>query len=459
MSKGSSNNINPWELNNPRAMAVRTLERVSNGAYSNLQLNQSIKQAKLEARDVQLMTNIVYGVIQRRLTLDYWLQPFIGKAKIDNWVRELLYTAVYQTNFLDKVPAHAIFDETITIAKRRGHDGIRKFVTGVLHAIERQGLPDFNAIPDEIERLSIANSLPVWLVTELKAELGWEKTVAIAESINDAPAQSARVNTAVTDVAAVTKMLEEEGFTVTPSEVTPDGLLLHGGHVASSQVFAEGLITMQDESAMLMAPALGVQPSDRVLDAAAAPGGKTTQLATYLNAAQGGQVTALDIHEHKVKLIQQNAERLHVADRVKPMKLDARKVDEQFADESFDRILVDAPCSGFGLLRRKPEIRYGKSLADSQSLQKIQLAILDAIADKLKVGGRLVYGTCTILQLENEDVIAKFLQLHPEFALITTPLAFDLAVHDEQGMVHMFPDDFDSDGFFIATLEKRSTNK
>lgn len=457
MTKGNNDTIASWELSNTRALAIRTLERVQNGAYSNLQLNQMIKQSKLEGRDVTLLTTIVYGVIQRRMTLEFWLKPFVKDPnKLDPWVRELLYTAIFQLAFLDKVPKHAIFDETITIAKRRGHDGVRKFVTGVLHAIDRQGLAEFETIADPIERLSIETSLPQWLIKQLEQELGFEKMEKIARSVNDAPAQSARVNLAVTTVSAAIERLIEEGFAVERSKVAPEALILHGGHVASSESFQDGWVTLQDESAMLMAPSLQIQPADQVLDAAAAPGGKTTQIATYLDATLGGKVTALDIHDHKVALINQNAERLHVADRIEALKLDARKVDEQFADQTFDRVLVDAPCSGFGLLRRKPEIRYGKTMADSMSLQKVQTAILDAVADKLKVGGRLVYGTCTILRIENEDVIDQFLAKHTEFKLVPTYTEFGLNASDDRGMVHMFPDDFASDGFFIATLEKQA---
>ncbi len=274
MSKGKSNVIAGWEQKNPRALAVRALEKIQNGAYSNLQLNQIIKQSQLEERDIHLMTTMTYGVIQHRLTLEYWLHPFVADwKKLDAWVKELLYISLFQMEYLDKVPNHAIFDEAIAIAKRRGHDGTRKFVTGVLHAIDRQGVRAIDDITDPVQRLSIAASLPVWLIEELTAELGVEKATAIAGAINEAPAQSARVNLAVTTVAAATTALEAEGFTVTPSKVVPEALLLHGGHVASSQAFQDGLVTLQDESAMLMAPSLQIEPGNHVLDAAAAPGG------------------------------------------------------------------------------------------------------------------------------------------------------------------------------------------
>ncbi|MGO3468270.1 MAG: 16S rRNA (cytosine(967)-C(5))-methyltransferase RsmB [Weissella hellenica] len=456
MSNKTNQKIANWEQTNPRALAVRVLEKVNDGAYSNLQLNSVIKQANLSEKNVHLMTTMVYGVIQHRLTLEYWLKPFVKRPqKLNPWVRELLFISLYQMQYLDKIPDHAIFDEAINLAKRRGHDGIRKFVTGVLHAIQRQGLPDIKVIDDPVEQLSIQSSLPIWLIQTLQDQLGWEKTVAIAGAINGAPAQSVRINHAVTTGSEVTGLLEEAGFNVEPSHVTPDALLVSGGHVASSQLFKDGLLTLQDESAMLMVPSLAVTPTDQVLDAAAAPGGKTTQIATYLDVTQGGKVTALDIHEHKAKLIKENALRLHVADRIETQVLDARKVDEKFANETFDRILVDAPCSGFGLLRRKPEIRYEKSLDDSYQLQKVQKAILDAVANKLKKGGRLVYGTCTILKTENEDVIDAFLADHDNFRLVPTQTALDLDALDERGMLHIYPDDFGSDGFFVATLVKQ----
>jgi 16S rRNA (cytosine967-C5)-methyltransferase len=296
--------------------------------------------------------------------------------------------------------------------------------------------------------------MPEWLVESFLNDYGQERTEQLLTSVNEAPKQSARVNTVMNTVEEAIETLTAEGFTVERSAVSPVGLLLSGGHVASSDAFANGLVTLQDESAMLMAPAMTLTENMQVLDAAAAPGGKTTQIATYLDPAQGGMVTALDIHEHKVSLIEDNAARLAVAKQVDARLLDARKVDEAFEDATFDRILVDAPCSGFGLLRRKPEIRYDKSIEDSQNLQRIQLAILDAVADKVKVNGDIVYGTCTILKLENTDVVDAFLATHDDFEVVPTFLDNDLDVRTADGSVQILPDDFGSDGFFIATLRR-----
>ncbi|QAR37621.1 16S rRNA (cytosine(967)-C(5))-methyltransferase RsmB [Lactiplantibacillus plantarum] len=442
--------------NTPRWLAVAALAKIKNGAYSNLQLNQLINDHQMDRRDINLLTNMVYGVIQHRLTLEYWLTPFVRHPhQIDPWVRELLLSALYQWQYLDKIPQRAVFNETIEIAKVKGHPGIRRFVTGVLHQMDRSGLPNFDAIKDPDERLSVTYSMPIWLIQELRRQLGAEKMERILSSLNQPAKQALRVNPALSTVEDVTTVLINDGLTITPSEISPLGLIATDGQAINTEAMRYGMFTVQDESAQLVVPALNLQPSDRVLDACAAPGGKTTQIAASLDAEQGGTVVALDIHANKVKLIGQNAARMHVADRVEATELDARKVETQFNAESFDRILVDAPCSGLGLMRRKPEIRYEKQLQDSLNLQRIQLAILTAVAPTLKKGGIMTYSTCTILQQENQDVITKFLADHPDFELQTTPTERDLKTDRTEKTLSIYPDDYLSDGFFIACLRKK----
>ncbi|MGU9558300.1 16S rRNA (cytosine(967)-C(5))-methyltransferase RsmB [Lactiplantibacillus pentosus] len=442
--------------NPPRWLAVAALAKIKNGAYSNLQLNQLINEHRMDRRDINLLTNMVYGVIQHRLTLEFWLKPFVRHPhQLDPWVRELLLSALYQWQYLDKIPQRAVFNETIEIAKVKGHPGIRRFVTGVLHQMDRSGLPAFDTIEDPDERLSVTYSMPVWLIQELRQQLGATKMEAIIASLNQPAKQSLRVNTALSTVSDVTTALTNDGLTVESSKISPLGLVVTDGQAINTEAMRYGMFTVQDESAQLVVPALNVQPGDQVLDACAAPGGKTTQIAAELDADAGGEVVALDIHANKVRLIGQNAARMHVADRVAATELDARKVQTQFDDESFDRILVDAPCSGLGLMRRKPEIRYEKQLQDSLNLQKIQLAILAAVAPTLKKGGIMTYSTCTILQQENQDVIAKFLADHPEFELQTTPTEQDLKADRTDKTLSIYPDDYLSDGFFIACLRKK----
>lgn len=438
-------------------MAVDALTRVAGGAYSNLQLDKMIAHSTLNDADRRLLTNIVYGTIQHQLTLEYYLSHFIKpNQKVQTWVKMTLLISLYQMLYLDRVPNRAIFNEAIEIAKDRGHEGIRRFVTGVLHAVDREGVPDVNAITDPTERLSVTYSMPQWLVLDLQKQVGDQKTTSILETINQPAAQSVRVNAAVSTVADAQAALEAAGYDVQVSEVAGDALRVDGQPANHSELFENGQLTIQDESAMLPVEALQIQPGDQVLDACAAPGGKTTQIAAALDPAAGGLVTALDLHEKKVKLIAKNAARLHVADRVDAMALDARKVDNEFKNDTFDKILVDAPCSGIGLIRRKPEIRYDKTPEDSQHLQQIQLAILDAVSRKLKRQGTLVYSTCTILDTENNDVVNQFLVTHPNFELVRVTTTRGVKDDRTTDTLTIYPDDFDTDGFFVSAMRRKA---
>ena len=437
----------------PRNLALTTLDKVlGRGSYSNLQLNQTLQNSDLSSADKRFVTTIVYGVLQRKLTLEYWLSPFIKKEP-QSWVKTLLLMSIYQYQYLDRVPDWAVTDEAIKIAKLRGNPGIRKFVTGVLHAFLRTGARDFNEIKDPVKRYSITGSLPEWLIKTLIDQYGEDETVKIVESINDPAHLSLRVNTAITDASEAIQLLAADGVQVRTSKVAADGLVVEKGNALESRAFADGLVTVQDESAMLAVESMHLKGNERVLDACAAPGGKTSQIAAALD-PQTGQVDALDIHQHKVKLIQKNMRRLGVSDRVKVYQLDARKVNDQFDDETFDKILVDAPCSGIGLIRRKPEIRYDKTLDNSESLHQIQLSILDAVAPKLKKGGIIIYSTCTIFQQENEQTVLKFLKQHPEYCLLRTQTARAIKNDRQKKTLTILPSDFGSDGFFIGTLQR-----
>jgi len=441
------------DSNNPRELAMQTLVLTAKGAYSNLQINSVLEKSTMNVEDRALYTNIVYGVLQHMLTFEYQLAPFLKDANdTEDWVKELLYTAIYQLEYLDRVPKRAIFDETIKIAKRNGHDGIRRMVTGVLHAIDRKGLLDPSKINNRPERISIQTSVPVWLVKTLDEQLGKDKTEAILRSINHPAKQSIRINQhADMPKDEIVATLEEEGFKVSESPVATSGLILQGKLAINSQLFKDGIITIQDESAMLPVESMTISGDDNILDACSAPGGKTTQIAEQLSS---GMVTALDIHDKKLRVVKRNAQRMGLDDKVTTLALDARKVDEKFADETFDSILVDAPCSGLGLIRRKPEIRYSKTLADSEKLSNIQQEILAAVAPKVKVGGTITYSTCTILNQENQDVVDNFLASHPDFSLVTVATNRDLSANIDNKLLKIYPDDYKSDGFFVSTLRR-----
>ncbi len=432
------------------------LEKVNTkGAFSNIVLNQTIEKNALSREESNLLTELVYGVIQRKRTLDYTLEPLLNpKKKLEDWVLELLRLSVYQLHYLERVPDHAVLNEAVNIAKSRGHKGIAGLVNGVLRNVLRSEKPDFKKITDPVKRLGIQYSLPDWMIETTIQQIGIEETEKYAQSLSEKSKVSLRINQKQISTKEAIEQLTAEGYEVSESIVSPQGLISESGLPAKSALFKSGKITIQDESSMLVAPALQLEVGDKVLDACAAPGGKTTHIASYLDAERGGEVLALDLHAHKIKLIEENAKRQNVDGVVNAKNIDARKISEQVSTESFDKILVDAPCSGLGLMRRKPEIRYSKTTEDLKSLQKIQIDILSHMAPLLKANGRLVYSTCTITPEENEQVIQAFLEEHPEFTVEPVFLENKNLKLDADNMFRLYPHEFQTDGFFICTLVK-----
>ncbi|MFC0296317.1 16S rRNA (cytosine(967)-C(5))-methyltransferase RsmB [Geobacillus jurassicus] len=442
---------------NVRELALDTLLAIEQkGAYSHLELNDAIRQGHLDSRDAALLTEIVYGTVQRRDTLDYYLAPFLRKARrIEPWVRVLLRLTLYQMVYLDRVPDRAAVFEAVEIAKRRGHRGIASLVNGVLRTIGREGLPSIEAVGDVGKRLALATSHPEWLVRRWIKQYGYEDAARMCEMNLRPPQSTARVNRLRATVEEALKRLRGEGVEASRGRIAPEAIRAEKGNLAHTEAFHAGWLTIQDESSMLVARALDPAPGERVLDCCAAPGGKTTHIAERMDGR--GEVVAVDIHEHKIKLIEQQAQRLGFGN-IKTLALDSRRLGEQFAPESFDRILVDAPCTGFGVIRRKPEIKYTKGKEDVAALVEVQQAILRAAAPLLKKGGTLVYSTCTVEREENEEAVARFLADHPDFSLddrLAERLPEPVRPHVKGGMLQLLPHHFDSDGFFIARLRKK----
>ncbi|MEI5906124.1 16S rRNA (cytosine(967)-C(5))-methyltransferase RsmB [Bacillus spongiae] len=436
-----------------REAALEVLEAVEkNQSYSNLLLNHVIERYRLKGPDIGLVTELTYGTIQRKLTLDYYLAPFL-KKKIDGWVRQLLRMSLYQMVFLDKVPDRAVIYEAVEIAKRRGHKGIVGMVNGVLRSVQRQGVASLELLKDREERLSVETSHPLWLVKRWVSQFGYEKTKEMCETNILAPFQTGRANETKVTVEELIPMLKEENVEVEKSLFVPEAFHSIRGNLVKTDAFKQGLFTVQDESSMMVAYALQLKPELTVLDSCAAPGGKTTHIAEKMN--NTGKVLALDLHDHKVKLIKENAERLGLS-TITTKTMDSRKIGEAVEKESFDRILVDAPCSGLGVLRRKPDIKYSKKEQDLNSLQKIQLDILDAVAPLLKKDGILVYSTCTVDKGENMGTVERFLENHPEYEpcpLVTLPKMVEPFIQDNT--LQIFPQDFGGDGFFISSFRKK----
>ena len=442
-----------WDGNVRDAALSILLAIDKNQAYSNLLLSETIKRHKIEAKDRALLTEITYGTLQYKMTLDYYLEPFI-RGSVDHWVRWLLRLSLYQIHYLTRIPPHAAVNEAVEIAKRRGHQGIASMVNGILRSILRQGVASTDEIKDPIERLAIETSHPEWLVQRFVDNYGMEVATEMLQENNVPPVQTVRVNTTKVNVEEAITSLEAEGLTAKKSDMMPECLHVTNGQPARTKAFQEGLITIQDESSMIPANVLHPNPGMRVLDMCAAPGGKTTHLAEIMN--NEGSILATDLHPHKLDLIDHNTDRLGI-NIVETAPIDGRKAPDFLQPESFDAILVDAPCSGLGVMRRKPDIKYTKREEDLENLQKIQLALLDAATKVLKIEGKLVYSTCTVDKKENEGTVNAFLTAHPEMeAIQLESLPTKLAEKQANGMLQVFPQDFGSDGFFVAAFRKKA---
>lgn len=433
---------------NARTVALGTLIKVFNQkSYSNIALNQALEKTQLSAKDKALATQIVYGTIQYKIFLEYQLKPLLKTKLKDKYLKPLLLMSAYQYFFLEKVPTNAIFDEANKLAKAYGkkNSGSYRLVNGILRAMDRQGkiLPDKE---DKVGYLSVLYSYPGWLVEYFVKNFGLKKTENILKAGNKPAMTSIRIIDP-SSLTEVEQQLKQAGIDYEQSKLTDHNLVIKHGQVANTGLFKNGQITIQDSAASLAVDAFDFNGHERVLDACAAPGGKTVQIAEKLS---DGFVTALDIHENKLRLVKNAAHRLNVTERVKTKALDARKVQDAF-NVKFDKILVDAPCSGLGLIRRKPEIRYDKSYQDIQNLSRIQRDILNSVVQQLAPGGELVYSTCTITKEEDEDVVKQFLAEHQELELV--PIKVGTLAKTE--FVKIFPDEFNSDGFFIAKFKKR----
>ncbi|WP_328804015.1 16S rRNA (cytosine(967)-C(5))-methyltransferase RsmB [Paenibacillus glycinis] len=451
-----------------REVALDTLVRVMEaGAYSNLQLNRALQDAGLSKADAGLATELVYGTIQHQRLLDDRLNALITKgfAKLTPWVLALLRMSAYQLLLLDRIPPHAAVNEAVVIAKRRGHSGISGMVNGVLRNMERSldELRQPIELADPVRRIGIAHSYPDWLVRRWIDGYGEEIAERICASGNERPHASLRINPLKLSREKALELLAASGFEAEPSELAAEGVVVSGGgNLAQSDGYRDGWWTLQDESSMLVADACAPEAGMNVLDCCAAPGGKATQLAELME--DRGQVVANDIHPHKQQLIDEHAARLGLSS-VLTVVGDAGKLTERFAPGSFDLVLLDAPCSGFGVIRRKPEIKWTKSEADVAAIASLQAELLDEAAKLVRPGGTLVYSTCTIEQEENEKQVLKFLSRHESYELdaewparVLHPLRTNGIIGDEfEGMVQLLPQHFGSDGFFIARLKRLAT--
>jgi 16S rRNA (cytosine967-C5)-methyltransferase len=415
-----------------------------------------------------LATELVYGTIQRLNTIDYFLERWVRKGiqTLQPWVRCLLRLSFYQLHYLQRIPDHAAVHEAVNIARKRGHAGISGLVNAVLRSAIRQRA-DLR-VPDELpaaKRISLVHSHPEWLVERWIGQYGEAPAEAMCEANNRPPHSSARVNALRHSREALLGELAAGGIAAAASELAPAGIVLaEGGNWAQTEAYARGDLSIQDESSMLVAEIADPQPGARVLDCCAAPGGKTGHLAEKMR--DRGELWACDLHVHKVKLIERQAQRLQLT-CVHTIAEDARVLPARFAAESFDVVLLDAPCTGLGVIRRKPDIKWAKRPEDIAAIAQVQRELISRIAGLVKPGGTLVYSTCTTEAEENRQVIAGFLSEQPDFALdlaepeprlqpsvANLPAPLRQALRTD-GMLQILPHEFGTDGFFIAKLRKQ----
>ena len=435
-------------IDKTREIALKSLYRIDkNEGYSNIVLNDEIKQnrEKLDNKDIGLISEIVYGVTTWRLTLDEIIKKYskIKLKKISPWILNILRMGTYQIIFLDKIPKSAAVNESVNLAKRYGHSSSSNFVNAVLRKVEKKDYEEFFEIKDDIERISKTNSMPEWIIKELLKNNNIKDVEQICKNSNIKPKTTIRVNRLKTTKEELINWLEKEEIEYNnvnkEDNLAEDFLILNKvKNIENLDLFKEGFFTIQDISAGLTAKILNPKQGENVLDACSAPGGKTTYIAELMK--NSGNIEAWDIHEHRTKLVEKNAQRLGIKIIYTHVK-DATKYDETL-NEKFDKILLDVPCLGIGVIKRKPDIKWQRKVEDIKEITETQKTILNNCSQYLKKGGDLVYSTCSIFEEENEDIIKEFLEKNCNFEIKSNTI------------INIIPDD-EKDGFFICKLHKK----
>ena len=385
-------------------VAMKLISFVDKGSYSNIVLNDAFKEFYLTAKEKAFITEIFYGVLRNKNFLDYMIEKNTKVIKKE-WIRNLLRISIYQLTFMSS-DAKGVVWEATEIAKKHGI-AISKFINGTLRNYLRNKDLEIKKLHDE-KNYEILYSIPQYFCDILEKQYGSENLNQAIISLKKIPYLSVRVNKLKYSEEEFEEFLKEKDIQIIKKVDTV--YYVNSGLIINSKEFKEGKIIAQDASSYLAAKNLGAKPNELVLDICAAPGGKTAVLAEEME--NKGEIIAIDIHQHKKKLIEENMKKLGI-DIVKATVLDARNVNKQ--GRKFDKILVDVPCSGYGVIRKKPEILYTKNRENVEELASLQLEILNSAADILKDGGELIYSTCTIISQENTENVEKFLNERKEF--------------------------------------------
>ena len=419
---------------NVRKLALDATSKILfDGGYSNIVINDTLKKYELNEVDRALFTRLVLGTVEKKITLEYYLKPFLHK-KPKPWIYCLLLMSIYQLVYLD-IPDYAVVNEAVEIASVRDRN-FGSFVNGVLRAFQRSEKPDIDSLQG-IEYLSIKYSYPEWLVAYLLKDYDLATLEKIFAYNENEKLMAIRVNTLKSNLEEVKMALDDKGIEYYESDFVDSGLVV-SEPLMRNKLFLSGKITIQDLASQKVATFLNPAKDSIVLDVCAAPGSKSAHMAAIME--NTGKIFACDIYPHKIKLMNSNFARLGVTN-VSCQQIDARNLKDYVKPKSFDYILADLPCSGMGVMGHKVDIRYNLTLASIEEIIKLQKAILDSVANLLKVGGTMVVSTCTFNKNENEKQIKEFISNHPNYIVV-----------DE---VTYLPYEYGTDGFYICKLERK----
>ncbi len=445
------------EATNPRLLALKTLMSAEKqGKYINLASDASIKGAKLSEEDTALFTSLVYGVTERKITLDYIISQMStnGLRHIEPRVLGILRLGLYQIIYLDKIPSHAAVNETVALCKNKGESS---FVNAILRNYIRYGasrvkFPDREAEP--IRYLSVLYSVPEWICTSLQKDYGFNNAEGILSAFSvKAPNATLRTNTLKTDRETLLSDILNSSVKAKKTAYSKSGIKLgEGAKITSLCGFDKGEFFVQDEASGICVEVLSPKPHNTVIDTCACPGSKSFGAAIEMQ--NKGKIYSLDLHKNKLSLIESSAVRLGIS-IIEAKECNAKTPKEELFGKA-ERVICDVPCSGLGVMAKKPDIRYKKE-EDVKELSALGKEILSQSAKYLKAGGVLVYSTCTLRKEENEDVVNAFLASHPEFSLVPFEIKSEsekLPSIKSDGMLTLFPHIHKTDGFFIALFER-----
>lgn len=443
-------------MDKARDLALKIIHDVHEGeAYANVVLAQYLRKSDVDGRDRRFVTELVYGTVRARGTLDWIIRKYVARplSKLDSMILDILRMGVYQLKYMDKVTEPAACNESVELAKQYGNSGSVKFVNGVLRTMIRE--PEKADFPIGQGKATTALALeemhPEWMVRRWIKEFGYGEAELLCQFDNRQPPLCLRTNTLQTSRSELLLALLSYGVEAHASDIVPEGIILDAHDGLDNLIpLQQGYAQVQDESSMLVAHVVDPQPNELILDICSAPGGKATHMAALMK--DMGRIIALDIYDHKLQRVQENAQRLGIT-CIETVNMDARDAWKEYAGRA-DKVLVDAPCSGLGVLRRKVDSRWRKTPEMLKELPKLQLEILRSGAASVKTGGILVYSTCTIAREENQDVIKSFLEGADNFELLNAGQRLPI-IRDEE-MVQLYPQRDGTDGFFIACMRRKA---